>query len=73
MGKMTGRLYTADEVFKAIREASVNNAEDYREYYGDDMAKIVATIGGGIAYGVADRLGYDMKQLMKFCEEELND
>lgn len=73
MGKMTGRLYTADEVFKAIRESSLESAEEFREYYGESMAKIAAIIGGDIAYGVAEKLGYDMEQLLKYCEEHKYD
>ena len=68
---MIGRLYTTDEIFKAIKEGTIRVAAQYAEMLGEDTAEIISKIGGGIAYETADILGFDMEKLVDFCNEEL--
>lgn len=69
---MQGRLYTAHEIFEAIKEATVKAAEKMDEE--DFFAQIAVTrIGADIAYDVANTLEFDMKQLEKYCKGKVEE
>ena len=71
---MKGRLYTADEIFKAIHEGTVRAAKHYNELFDDEeTARTIAHIGGGIAYETANILGFDMDQLTDYCLDKLEE
>lgn len=78
---MIGRLYTADEIFQALRKATEQTTEemleqcfpDIDEAKGDHAARSITIIGGNIAYNVAEILGFDMEQLDKYCRERLEE
>lgn len=66
---MRGRLYTADEIFNAINDAT-NKVSKERP---DAAEFLVMLIGGDIAYHVAEILGFDMEQLQEYCKQKIEE
>lgn len=78
---MKGRLYTADEIFNALREATEQAVEEMLEQCfpegedekSDHVARSLTIIGGNIAYNVAEILKFDMDQLSDYCKKMLEE
>lgn len=76
---MIGKLYTADEIFNAIKLATdkaINEIfEDYDvpEWKREPGAHAITVVGANIAYSVAEILGFDMEQLEDYCERRLEE
>lgn len=75
---MEGRLYTAGEIFDALREATKAMAEEQVEQFEPDsiseyhlITEAVAATGADIAYRVAHILKFDKEQLKEYCKREL--
>lgn len=79
--RMIGRLYTADEIFNALREATEQAVEEMLEQCfpddgdekADSAARSITIIGGNIAYNTAEILKFDMDQLSDYCKKKLEE
>lgn len=78
---MIGRLYTADEIFNALRKATEQAVEEMLELCfpdgenekSDHAARSITIIGGNIAYNTAEILKFDMDQLSDYCKKKLEE
>lgn len=78
---MIGRLYTADEIFNALQEATGQSVEEMLERCSphldgekaDSAARSIMIIGGDIAYNVAEILKFDMEQLSDYCKKKIEE
>lgn len=78
---MIGRLYTADEIFQALRKATEQTTEEMLEQCfpdgenekSDHAARSITIIGGNIAYNTAEILKFDMDQLSDYCKKKLEE
>lgn len=78
---MIGRLYTADEIFNALRKATEQAVEEMLEQCfpdggdekADNAARSITIIGGNIAYNTAEILKFDMDQLSDYCKKKLEE
>lgn len=65
---MKGRLYTAHEIFEAMRLSTEEEAEKHPDF----MAQLMVTqLGAAITSGTADKLGFDEEQLRKYCLDKI--
>lgn len=64
---MEGRLYTAQEIFDAIQEATENL------YDRSDIIRslVVSRIGSDIAYEVTKILNFDQEKVLEYCKKKL--
>lgn len=76
---MIGKLYTADEIFQAIKEATDKATDEIFEDYDvpewkrEAGAHAITVVGANISYCVAEILGFDMDQLADYCEKKLEE
>ena len=64
---MEGKLYTAQEIFDALQEATESL------YDNDDAVKsiLIAKIGADISYEVTQILKFDEKKTLDYCKKKL--
>ena len=66
---MEGRLYTAQEIFDALQEATESLYDD------DDMVKslLLSKIGADIAYEVMRILKFDEQKTLDYCHKKMKE
>lgn len=64
---MEGKLYTAQEIFDALQEATE------RQYDNDDVevSLLIARIGSNIAYEVMKILKFDEQKTIEYCKKKI--
>jgi hypothetical protein len=67
--KMEGRLYTAQEIFDALQEATESL------YDKDDPIKTyaVAKLGSDVAYGMFRALKFDEDKVVQYCKKKIKE
>lgn len=65
---MEGRLYTAQEIFDALQEAT-------ESLYDGDVVKslLVARVGADIAYEVMQILKFDEQKALDYCHKKMKE
>lgn len=63
---MEGKLYTAQEIFDALQEAT-------ERQYNDDVltSLLIARIGSNIAYEVMRILKFDEQKTIEYCKKKI--
>ena len=64
---MEGKLYTAQEIFDALQEATE------RQYDNDDVvvSLLIARIGSNISYEVMKILEFDEQKTIEYCKKKI--
>ena len=65
---MEGRLYTAQEIFDALQEAT-------ESLYDDDVVKslLLSKVGADIAYEVMRILKFDEQKTLDYCHKKMEE